>query len=160
ELGVRISKAFAEFDREPLAAASLAQVHRARLRDGTAVVVKVQRPVIREQIVEDLDGLNEVARFLYSNTSLGKRYEFENMLVELRRSLLRELDFHLEASNLIAFDTNLYEFEHIVLPEPIETFTTSRVLTMTYIEGKKITSISPLRLLEIPAQELADELFR
>jgi ubiquinone biosynthesis protein len=160
ELGVRISKAFAEFDREPLAAASLAQVHRANLRDGTDVVVKVQRPGIREQIVEDLETLNEVARFLDTHTSLGKRYEFENMLVELRRSLLRELDFHLEANNLIAFAENLYEFEHIVIPEPIETFTTSRVLTMTYIEGKKITSISPLRLLEIPAQELADELFR
>ncbi len=160
ELGVRISKAFAEFDREPLAAASLAQVHRANLRDGTDVVVKVQRPGIREQIVEDLEALNEVARFLDTHTSLGKRYEFENMLVELRRSLLRELDFHLEANNLIAFAENLYEFEDIVIPEPIETFTTSRVLTMTYIEGKKITSISPLRLLDIPAHELADELFR
>src|ERR671910_3349028 len=57
ELGVRISKAFAEFEREPLAAASLAQVHRAWMRDGRAVVVKVQRPEIREQIVHDLESL-------------------------------------------------------------------------------------------------------
>ena len=59
ELGVRISKAFADFDPEPLAAASLAQVHLAHMRDGRAVVVKVQRPNIREQIVEDLEALGE-----------------------------------------------------------------------------------------------------
>src|SRR2546422_4877277 len=96
ELGIRISKAFADFDREPVAAASLAQVHRASLRDGRLVVVKVQRPNIREQIVEDLEALNEVAQFIDAHTELGKRYEFENMLLDLRKSLLRELDFKLE----------------------------------------------------------------
>src|SRR5437879_727631 len=64
ELGIRISKAFAEFDPEPLAAASLAQVHRAWMRDGRAVVVKVQRPGVREQIVNDLEALEEVASFI------------------------------------------------------------------------------------------------
>jgi ubiquinone biosynthesis protein len=160
ELGVRISKAFVDFERKPLAAASLAQVHRAQLRDGTLVAVKVQRPNVREQIVEDLEALSEIAHFLDSHTELGKRYEFQNMLVELRRSLLRELDFKLEANNLNAIAENLYEFERIVVPEPIEDFTTSRVLTMTYIPGKKITSLSPLRLMEIDAAGLADELFR
>jgi predicted unusual protein kinase regulating ubiquinone biosynthesis (AarF/ABC1/UbiB family) len=82
------------------------------------------------------------------------------MLVDLRRSLLRELDFKSEANNLNAIANNLYEFEHIVIPEPIEDFTTSRVLTMTYVQGKKITSLSPLRLIEIDALTLADELFR
>src|SRR5437763_12240874 len=93
ELGVRISKAFAEFDREPEAAASLAQVHRAYLRDGRAVVVKIQRPGVRDQVVNDLDALEEVADFIDAHTEVGKRYEFGNLLGELRRSLLRELDF-------------------------------------------------------------------
>jgi len=93
ELGVRISKAFEEFDAVPLAAASLAQVHRAWMRDGRAVVVKVQRPNIRELIVGDLEALGEIAYFLDQHTELGKRYEFENMLVQLRKSLLHELDF-------------------------------------------------------------------
>ena len=101
ELGIRISKAFSEFETEPLAAASLAQVHRAYMRDGRAVVVKVQRPNIREQIVEDLEALNEIARFLDAHTELGRRYEFENMLVNLRKSVLRELDFKMEANNLL-----------------------------------------------------------
>jgi ubiquinone biosynthesis protein len=99
ELGVRISKAFAEFDPVPLAAASLAQVHRAYMRDGRAVVVKVQRPDIRELIVGDLEALGEIAHFLDQHTELGKRYEFDNMLVNLRKSLLRELDFTIEANN-------------------------------------------------------------
>lgn len=160
ELGARISKLFAEFDREPTAAASLAQVHRARMRDGRAVVVKVQRPGVREIIVEDLEALEEMADFIDAHTEVGKRYEFGNMLSELRASLLRELDFKQEASNLRRLRTSLREFDRIVIPEPVDDFTTSRVLTMDYIPGKKITSLSPLRLLELEGPALAEELFR
>jgi predicted unusual protein kinase regulating ubiquinone biosynthesis (AarF/ABC1/UbiB family) len=160
ELGVRISKAFGEFEREPLAAASLAQVHRAQMRDGRAVVVKVQRPDIREQIVDDLESLGEMAQFLDAHTELGKRYDFANMLDSLRASLLRELDFKLEVNNLINFSENLREFDRLIVPEPIEDFCTSRVLTMEYIPGRKITELSPLRLMEIDGPGLARELFR
>ncbi|HEX9423514.1 MAG TPA: AarF/UbiB family protein [Pyrinomonadaceae bacterium] len=160
ELGVRLSKAFADLERQPLAAASLAQVHLARMRDGRTAVVKVQRPNIREQIIEDLEALSQVAKFLDAHTELGKRYDFENMLKDLRASLLRELDFKLEANNLITFSENLREFEHIIIPEPIEDYCTSRVLTMEYIPGKKITELSPLRLMEIDGPGLARELFR
>ncbi len=160
ELGVRISKAFAEFDPQPLAAASLAQVHRAYMRDGRAVVVKVQRPGIREQIVEDLEALEEFAQFIDAHTELGKRYEFGNMLLGLRKSLLQELDFKTEANNLVMFAENVREFERIIVPEPVLDYTTSRLLTMEYIPGKKITDVSPLRLMEIDGPGLADELFR
>ena len=160
ELGVRISKAFDTFETKPLAAASLAQVHRARLRRGLEVVVKVQRPDIRQQIVEDLEALEEIAEFIDTHTELGRRYEFGNMLGSLRKSLLQELDFQTEANNLVMFADNLREFDRIVIPEPILDFTTSRVLTMEYVPGKKITELSPLRLLEIDGPGLADELFR
>jgi len=159
ELGVRISKAFAEFEPAPLAAASLSQVHRATLRDGRAVVVKVQRPDIRDLIVGDLEALGEVADFLDQHAELGRRYEFDNMLVNLRKSLLRELDFTIEANNLHTIGQNLSEFEEIVVPEPIDDFTTTRVLTMEYISGKKITALNPLRLLEIDGSLLAEELW-
>jgi len=159
ELGVRISKAFADFDPVPLAAASLSQVHRASMRDGRDVVVKVQRPDIRELIVGDLEALGEMAHFLDQHTELGRRYEFDNMLVNLRKSLLRELDFTIEANNLHTIGENLAEFENIVVPEPIDDFTTTRVLTMDYIAGKKITALNPLRLLEVDRSLLADELF-
>jgi len=76
ELGGRISKLFLDFATKPAAAASLAQVHRATMRDGRAVVVKVQRSGIREQIVDDLDALEQVAEFIDAHTETGKRYEF------------------------------------------------------------------------------------
>jgi predicted unusual protein kinase regulating ubiquinone biosynthesis (AarF/ABC1/UbiB family) len=160
ELGVRLSKAFADFDPQPLAAASLAQVHRAHMRDGRAVVVKVQRPNIREQIVADLEALSGIAEFMDAHTEMGQRYDFANMLQDLRKSLLRELDFKLEANNLITFSENLREFDRIVIPDPVDGFCTARVLTMEYIPGKKITELSPLRLMEIDGPGLARELFR
>jgi len=160
ELGGRISKLFLDFETEPAAAASLAQVHRAMMRDGRAVVVKVQRPGVREIIVEDLEALEQIAEFIDSHTEIGKRYEFTYMLADLRRSLLHELDFKREADNLQRLRRALVEFEQIVIPEPIDDYTTSRVLTMDYIEGKKITDVSPLRLMEFDTQALAEEIFR
>jgi ubiquinone biosynthesis protein len=159
ELGVRISKAFADFDATPMAAASLGQVHRARLRDGREVVVKVQRPGVREQIAQDLDALEDISAFLDTHTEMGKRYEFGNMLLDLRKSLLRELDYRQEAGNLISFRENLKEFQLLIFPAPVEDFTTSYVLTMEFIQGKKITDLSPLRLMETDGSVLADQLF-
>jgi predicted unusual protein kinase regulating ubiquinone biosynthesis (AarF/ABC1/UbiB family) len=159
ELGVRISKAFSEFEAKPLATASLGQVHRAAMLDGRVVVVKVQRPGIREIIAEDLEVLEEIAGFLDKHTEWGKRYEFGKMLEEVRRSLWLELDYRQEARNLSTLGANLLGFPGIVVPTPIEDFTTSRVLTMEYIRGKKITELSPLARLDFKGADLAEELF-
>jgi predicted unusual protein kinase regulating ubiquinone biosynthesis (AarF/ABC1/UbiB family) len=159
ELGVRISKAFANYDEAPIAAASLGQVHRASLRDGREVVVKVQRPGIREQIIKDLEVLADIADFLDGHTEMGKRYEFRNMLAEFRKSLMRELDYRQEARHLEIFDNNLKEFDSIVVPLPIDDYTTSRVLTMEYIRGKKITSLNPLVWVDVDGVRLAEDLF-
>jgi len=159
ELGVRISKAFSEFEAKPLATASLGQVHRAAMLDGRVVVVKVQRPGIREIIAEDMEVLEEIAGFLDKHTQWGRRYEFGKMLEEFRRSLWRELDYRQEARNLSTLGANLLEFPGIVVPAPIEDFTTSRVLTMEYIRGKKITELSPLARLDFKGADLAEELF-
>ena len=160
ELGVRMSKAFSDFEATPMAAASLGQVHRARLRDGRQVAVKVQRPGIRDAMLEDLDALDEIAEFLDKHTEAGKRYEFCQMLSEFRKSLLRELDYRQEATNLTTIGEHLKEFEHIIVPEPITDYSTSRVLTMQYVHGKKITELSPLARMEFDGAALAEELFR
>jgi predicted unusual protein kinase regulating ubiquinone biosynthesis (AarF/ABC1/UbiB family) len=160
ELGVRISKAFSRFDSQPMAAASIGQVHRAALRDGREVVVKVQRPGIREEMSRDLEVLGEIADFLDSHTEIGRKFEFSSFLEEFRKSLLRELDYRLEARNLVAFADNLREFESIVVPHPVEDYTTSRVLTMEYIRGKKITSLSPLAKIDLDGYLLAEHLFQ
>jgi len=160
ELGVRLSKAFSEFDAKPLAAASLGQVHRAAMRDGRLVAVKVQRPDIRERVMEDLDALEEIAEFLDAHTEMGRRYGFVQILDEFRRSLLRELDYRQEAQNLTLLRRNLSEFSAIVVPAAIEDYTTSRVLTMEYVSGTKITTLSPVAMLEVKGAELAEQLFR
>src|SRR3954471_10379527 len=85
ELGVRVSKAFASFDAKPLASASLGQVHRAELRDGRPVVVKVQRPNIRMQIIDDIDAIESIAEFADAHTEAGRRFGFVDMVAEFRR---------------------------------------------------------------------------
>jgi predicted unusual protein kinase regulating ubiquinone biosynthesis (AarF/ABC1/UbiB family) len=160
ELGVRVSKAFLEFDREPLAAASLGQVHRAVLRSGMQVAVKVQRPGIRERIAEDLDALGEIADWMDRHTKAGRQYEFARTLAEFRKTLIQELDYRREAANLATLDGNLREFRNIIVPRGVDDYSTSRVLTMEYVHGRKITSLSPLTHLEIDGAALAEELFR
>ncbi|HEX8633622.1 MAG TPA: AarF/UbiB family protein [Pyrinomonadaceae bacterium] len=160
DLGVRLSKAFNRFDSIPMASASLGQVHRAEMRDGREVVVKIQRPDIREQIVQDVAALEELATFLDSHTEMGKRYDFAQMLSEFRKSLLRELDYREEAGHLIEFAENLRDFDLIIIPRPVADFTSSRVLTMDYIHGKKITALHPIRRLEINGKQLAEQFFR
>ena len=160
ELGVRISKAFSHFESKPIAAASLGQVHRASLRDGREVVVKVQRPGIREEMSKDMDVLSDMSAFLDSHTEAGRKYEFTPLLEEFRKNLLRELDYRLEARNLVIFANNLREFDRLVVPQPVEDFTTSRVLTMDYISGKKITKLSPLAKIDIDGYQLAQHLFQ
>ncbi|MDQ3818236.1 MAG: AarF/UbiB family protein [Acidobacteriota bacterium] len=160
ELGVRISKAFAHFEAQPMAAASLGQVHRAELRDGRQVVVKVQRPNIREVVVKDLEVMQGIAEFLDNHTEAGRRYDFGIILAELRKSLMRELDYRQEVRHLITFNRNFREFRRIIVPLPVEDFCTSRVLTMEHIHGKKITSLSPLALMDIDGYGLAEEIFR
>jgi ubiquinone biosynthesis protein len=160
ELGVRISKAFSRFDAEPIAAASLGQVHRAALRDGREVAIKVQRPDIRELVLKDMATMGEVAEFLDRHTETGRRIGLKRMVEELKRSLLHELDYRLEAQNMVAIGRNLARFERIVVPQPIQGYSTARVLTMDYISGQKITTASPLVLAESGSRELAEELFR
>jgi len=159
ELGVRLSKAFSEFESTPLAAASLAQVHRAALRDGRPVAVKVQRPGVQERIVEDLEVLAEVAEALERHTELGGRYEPGRLLEQFRGSLQRELDYRQEAQNLLTLAANLAEFDRIVVPAPVLDYTTGRVLTMDFIHGRKVTALNPLARLELDGAALAEQLF-
>ena len=160
ELGIRISKAFSRFEEKHLAAASLGQVHRAALRDGRPVVVKVQRPEIRKQIAEDFEVLEEIASFFDEHTDIGRRYRFGKLLAEIKSSILQELDYQLEASNLTTLANNLREFPHILVSLPVLDYSSRSVLTMDYVSGIKITSLSPIAQMDINGDVLAEELFR
>ncbi|HUZ86050.1 MAG TPA: AarF/UbiB family protein [Candidatus Baltobacterales bacterium] len=160
ELGLRMSKAFLEFEPVPIAAASLGQVHRAKLRDGRRVAVKVQRPGIHQTVADDLDALEQIAEWIDDHTDFGRGHHLEDFLAEFRKSLLRELDYRREAQNLVTLARNLEEFKLILVPQPVDDYTTSRVLTMDYVDGTKITKLSPVARLELPGKELAGDLFR
>jgi len=160
ELGFRISKGFASFDAEPLASASLGQVHRAQMRDGREVVVKVQRPGIRDCITADMEGLAEIARFGDSHLEAGRRYGFADLLNQFRRSLAGELDYRREAANLVTLGRILRPYDRLLVPEPVGDYTTSIVLTMDFIPGRKVTDLGPLAKLELDGCVLAEQLFQ
>lgn len=160
ELGVRISKAFSEFSERPAAAASLGQVHRATLRSGRDVAVKVQRPGVRERIVEDMEVIDELATFVDKHTEMGRRYEFARMVEEFRTSLMAELDYRAEARNLTIIHDNLASYERLVVPLPVDDYSTSLLLTMDWLAGRALGSLGPLALLDLDGRALAEDLFR
>ena len=158
EIGTRISKGFESFDETPIASASIGQVHKAILRSGRPVAVKVQRPGIRKKYLEDLDTLKEMADFAVKHTEVARKYALDDVLAELRHILLQELDYNREARNLLTLRENLKEFKHLIVPEPILDYSSSKVLTMEFLEGQKITSISPFKQLENDLSPLVNEL--
>jgi len=160
ELGVRLSKAFKEFSPKPIAAASLGQVHFARLRDGRPVAVKVQRPRIRQIILDDFDALDEIIGSIDQYTEIGRQYQFKDILDNFRRTLFRELDYRQEAENQITLARNLAGYPNIVVPTPIGDYTTSRVLTMDFIRGTKATALPPMTRLRHNTLMLAETLFK
>ena len=159
ELGVRVSHAFVEFDKLPIAAASLGQVHRAALRGGREVAVKVQRPAIHEQVEQDLSAFHEIAAVI-DRIGAAPNMDAARVVDEFKRTLMSELDYREEARNLVTIAHQLRDFEHIVVPLPVDDFTTARVLTMDYVAGTKITAVSRVEWTEVDGIALADDLFR
>lgn len=159
-LGVRLSKLYETFEPKPIAAASLAQVHAATLRDGRRVAVKVQRPGIEERIRQDLQIMARVAATIDKHTDVGERYRFVDWVAEFRKTLLAELDYRLEAQNLDNFAENLAAYPRLVVPRPVIDLCATRVLTMDFVAGTKVTVATGLRRTEEPLAELADALMR
>lgn len=158
ELSARPSRAFSEIDPTPIAAASLAQVHAAKLRDGRDVVIKVQRPGIREEIQKDFEAFLTIAR-LGTYTAYGRKYHIQDLVLEFKRSIEEELDYRLEVDNLRSMRKNLAEYERLEVPAPIPDFCTARVLTMERVWGSSVRGISPVVFTEVDGQELAEVLF-
>ncbi|MGY3265067.1 ABC1 kinase family protein [Lysobacter sp. HA35] len=160
ELGVRPNKLFAEFDDEPLGSASLAQVHRAVLRDGREVAVKVQRPDAITSVRNDLEALRSIAGKIDRGTDMGRRLKFGDWVNEFGRALLAELDYRLEAENLQRFGERLEQYPQLVVPTPVWSLSGKRVLTMDLVRGQKVTDISGLRRTEERLGDLAGALLR
>ncbi|NPV10016.1 MAG: hypothetical protein HPY83_18885 [Anaerolineae bacterium] len=145
ELGAPLDEFFSQFDRQPVAAASLAQVHRAWLPDGQVVAVKVQRPGIQELVQADLDILRDQASFLESRLAVARERHLADLVEEISFALLNELDFALEGRNADRLRHNLRRLDFAHVPRVYHNLTTRRVLVTDYVEGIRLTDREALR---------------
>jgi ubiquinone biosynthesis protein len=160
ELGESPENLFAHFEAEPFAAASTAQVHRALLSTGERVVVKVQRPNIVPQVRADLGIMHDVAATLEKRTTWAKEYNLVAILDEYARHMLDELDYQNEAFNAGQLSRNMQVYPQIGIPKVYPGLSTSRVLTMQYAEGVKITNLAKIEAMGLDRVALADTFVR
>jgi len=144
ELGQPLEALFAYFNPQPLAAASIAQVHRATMPDGTEVVVKVQRPGVKEQIDLDLQILQNIAGLADRHTPWGRIYSFSDMAAEFQNTIVEETDFRTEARHADTIRRNLENDPRVRIPRVQWSHTTQRVLTLEYVEGIKLSNLAAL----------------
>ena len=167
ELGQRCAEVI-DLDPEPLGAASLAQVHRASLRSGRQVVLKVQRPGLDRLFRLDLDVMQQVAAVLQRHPSWGRGRDWPAMARECRRVLLRELDFRVEAQYAARFRQQFLDDDRIRIPGVVWELSSRRVLCLDYLPGIKINDrealieagINPSAVAEIGAASYLKQLVR
>jgi ubiquinone biosynthesis protein len=160
ELGVRAGKVFSAIDPEPMAAASLAQVHRAVLRDGRVVALKIQRPDVAAGVRADLDLLARLAGTADRLTETGRRLRLADWIGEFRKTMLDELDYRAEAGNLERFGRHLAGYPLLRVPMPLWDYVTPRLLVMEWIDGINVTRISGLRRTELDTVPATSQLLR
>ncbi|NLM87858.1 MAG: AarF/ABC1/UbiB kinase family protein [Syntrophomonadaceae bacterium] len=164
EEGLIIDDLFASFEPEPIAAASMGQVHEAYLKTGEHVVVKIQRPNIEEQVKTDLEIMMELAKLLEKRTRWGRLYKVSEIVAELSKAIINELDFHKEARNADDFFRLYREDPTVRIPRIHWQYSTKRVLVMEYVGGIKISDLEELKKAnydpKLIASRLIDALFR
>lgn len=155
ELGAAVEELFATFDDQPLAAASIGQVHAARLPDGTEVVIKARRPGVSEQVEEDLQILENLAAAAARHWEAADRYDLIGLVQEFARTLRVELDYLQEADHAERFARNFQGNPYVHIPKIFRRLTTSRVLTMERLRGLKISDRDALQARQIDCPLLA-----
>jgi predicted unusual protein kinase regulating ubiquinone biosynthesis (AarF/ABC1/UbiB family) len=165
ELGAPLEEQFERFEAEPLAAASLGQVHRARLRTEEAegfqeVVVKIQRPFIEQLIVVDFSALHRVAGWLMRYEPIRKRVDVRALISELESTVYREIDYLSEGKNAERFSKNFAGRKRIHVPRVVWSRTTKRVLTLENVYAIKITDYDAISAAGIDRAEVAKVLFK
>jgi ubiquinone biosynthesis protein len=150
-----IEELFLDFDPEPIAAASIGQVHNAILPNFKAVVVKVQRPNIIPRVQSDMEIVREIARLLRSRTDWGKKYGVMAMVDEMSRVLSEEMNYQYEATNADRLRRNMEPMQKVHVPRMYWDMITPRVLTMEAIEGVKINNLAALDENGVDRTELA-----
>jgi ubiquinone biosynthesis protein len=154
ELGQPIEDLFLEFDERPIASASIGQVHRARLKSGQQVVVKVQHAGIQDVVRKDLDVLSGLAQLVERLPEFAAYHPVQTV-AEFQRSLRRELDFGREERNLQHFYARFHDNPKIEIPQPVTELCTPRVLTMEMLEGTKLSELNEANSRHFDLDEIA-----
>ncbi|MEJ7849667.1 MAG: AarF/ABC1/UbiB kinase family protein [Pyrinomonadaceae bacterium] len=154
ELGRKINEVYAEFEVEPVAAASLGQVYRARLFTGEEVAVKVQRPNLDATIKGDIEILRTVARFAERFPQLNENADWAGMLREFDQTIHEEMDYAAEGKNAESFRDNFKNWDNIHVPKIYWNATSSKVLTMEFIHGTKVVDLETLKSLGVSAEKV------
>jgi ubiquinone biosynthesis protein len=141
ETGLKIKNVFKEFEKNPVASASMAQVHKAVLKNGVKVAVKIQRPDAENSFKIDTQILKTMAKLIEQNFAEARIYNLVLMAEEFERSVERELDFRTEARNAERFKNNFKDFKDVIIPKIHSKFTTKKIIVMDYIEGSKIKDL-------------------
>ncbi len=152
ELGRKINEAYQEFEMQPVAAASLGQVYRARLHSGEEVAVKVQRPNLEATIKGDLEILKKVANFAERFPQLNENADWSGMLREFNETIHEEMDYAAEGRNAERFLESFKNWDNVHVPKIYWNATTDKVLTMEFIHGTKVTDLE-----ELHSQSLSPE---
>jgi ubiquinone biosynthesis protein len=160
ELKMLPEEAFKEFDKEPLAAASTAQVHRAILHTGEEVVVKVQRPDIIPQVRADLGVMHEIAGSLQRRHVVGPSVDAVGTIDEFGENVMRELDYQNEAYNARRVAYNMQTIEGVHVPKIYSQQTTSKVMTMEFIRGVKLNKVEKIEAAGLDRKQLARTFIR
>jgi ubiquinone biosynthesis protein len=141
ELGAPVAELFTGFDPVPIGSASIGQAHRADLANGEAVVIKVQRPGIADDMAADVEVMRELARLAEGRTAWGKVYSFPALVDQFARELREQLDFVTEGRHADHVREVLSGDPEVLVPSVYWTFTTGRVLTLQYLEGTRLSEV-------------------
>lgn len=159
EMGADPDELFDYFSPEPVAAASLAQVHKARLHDGTWVAVKVQRPRVDENVAIDLKWLERLGELVIKLFPSLQPFRVMETIQEFKESSLRELNFFIEGRHIEAFSEYSERLHFLKIPEVHWRYTSKRVLTMDFMEGTSVDSISELKAAGHDLYKLAGDVY-
>jgi ubiquinone biosynthesis protein len=159
-MGRSPGEVFAEFDWEPIAAASIGQAYRARLRSGERVIVKVERPGVSNSVERDLDVLAQLGAVLETRAPWAAEYHVSELVAEFSARLREELAFRLEGRNASDIAVNLKEMADIRVPRVHNDLTTTRVLVMEWLDGVSARQRARIEEMGLDCEILAETLLR